>query len=326
MRLALCTCLATVLVTHAGSAYGTDKDSVAADALFRAGRDALAQGDLVVACARFAESYGLEPTAGTTLNLADCEERTGRLAVALMHFSEVRDALAPRDFRTPVVARRIAELERRVPRLSIIVPAPMPPGASIDCDGVTLGAGSVGVGLPVDPGAHVCVMHVPGRADSRLELTLREAERVTAVFPPTEPLPTATSGDAHETATPKPETPAARPSVERPSSNGNKAAIYILGATGIAGVVVGATAGIAALSAASTYRAHCNPTCDLTGVDAASTGRTMAVVSPVAFGVGLAGLAGAAVVFALGRSSTSTRVTITPTVASAPGASFALSF
>src|SRR5262245_31877335 len=54
----------------------------AAEALFEEGRSALAAGDLDLACARFRESNRLDPAVGTVLNLADCEEKRGKLATA----------------------------------------------------------------------------------------------------------------------------------------------------------------------------------------------------------------------------------------------------
>jgi hypothetical protein len=64
-------------VTRAASA-----DSAAAEALFREGRDAAKHGDLETACADFAESQRLDPAPGTLLNLAECEEKLGRVASA----------------------------------------------------------------------------------------------------------------------------------------------------------------------------------------------------------------------------------------------------
>ena len=68
-------------------------DAAAADVLFRRAKDALAAGNVDGACASFAESQRLDPAAGTLLNLADCEEKQGKLATAWQHFVEGRDKL-----------------------------------------------------------------------------------------------------------------------------------------------------------------------------------------------------------------------------------------
>lgn len=86
-------------------------------------------------------------------------------------------------------------------------------------------------------------------------------------------------------------------------------------------MIVGGTSGVLALRAGNDYRAHCTPECDQAGADAASTGRTMVVVSPIAFGIGLAGLGAAAMVFAFGNRAKAAMVQIAPT-----GLSVALSF
>ena len=57
-----------------------------ADALFQEGRRLLDAGDATAACPKFEESQRLDPGLGTLLNLADCYERTSRLALALAPF------------------------------------------------------------------------------------------------------------------------------------------------------------------------------------------------------------------------------------------------
>jgi hypothetical protein len=63
----------------------------------------------------------------------------------------------------------------------------------------------------------------------------------------------------------------------------------VLVGTGIASIGVGAVTGILVLDRASTYRAHCDASgCDPDGMAAASSGKVLGIVSPVAFGAGLA--------------------------------------
>ncbi|NOU28880.1 MAG: hypothetical protein HOO96_13330, partial [Polyangiaceae bacterium] len=64
---------ALALVLIAAPAFRDD-----AETLFREGRKALEAGDYAVACAKFAESQRIEPAPGTLLNLAGCEERSGK--------------------------------------------------------------------------------------------------------------------------------------------------------------------------------------------------------------------------------------------------------
>ena len=318
MKLTAILLLAAIGALWPRSATAGEGDASVADALFRAGRAALADGDLALACTRFAESYRLDPAAGTVLNLADCEEKSGRLSLALTHFAEARDALAPRDFRLPTVKNRIASLDKRVPRLTLVSAAPLPKGAHLECDGVELGPGALGVALPVDPGPHTCTLHVVDRSDSRVEIVLKEGEHRSVAIQPGAP----TTGNVAFAPAPvppphreSPEVSAAPPSRAAPPNRAapsNRTPVYALGAVGIAGMIVGATSGVLALRAGDAYRAHCTPDCDPTGVDAASRGRTMVIVSPVGFAIGIAGLGAAAIVFALGNRVKPASVQIGP--------------
>ena len=69
---------------------------------------------------------------------------------------------------------------------------------------------------------------------------------------------------------------------------------YVAGGVGAAGLLVGAVTGFMAMGKANTAEDHCwdTPTkgCDQEGVDANSSGKTLAAVSTVGFAVGVVGL------------------------------------
>jgi hypothetical protein len=89
----------------------------------------------------------------------------------------------------------------------------------------------------------------------------------------------------------------------------------VVGGVGIAGIVVGSVGGILALSDKSTIESSCTQKqCSQSGLDAASNGKTMSLVSDVGFGVGLAGLA-IGTYLLLSESSAGAHVGVTP----APG-------
>ena len=67
---------------------GTAVAGPAAEKLFQDGRTALAAGKLDEACDAFHGSENLEPRVGTLLNVADCEERRGRIATAWIEFND----------------------------------------------------------------------------------------------------------------------------------------------------------------------------------------------------------------------------------------------
>jgi hypothetical protein len=174
MRLSWVVCGALSACSIARVALAGDAET--AEALFQSGREAMARGDLAAACPRLAESQRLDPAAGTLLNLAECEERAGKVASALLHFQEAHDELPPGDYRIPFSAERIAELTPRVPRLVLKVRGPLSPKVTVVRDGTTLEAASFDLPLPVDPGAHSCVLRWPGHQDATAEVTVREGE------------------------------------------------------------------------------------------------------------------------------------------------------
>ena len=249
-------------------------DAGLAEALFTSGKEAMARGDLASACARLSESLKLDPAVGTLLNLATCEERSGKLVSALDRFKTARQQLAKDDFRVPFVTERITTLGRRIPHLVVRVAEPFGPGARVLRDGAELQPGSFGTPIPVDPGAHVIVVESAGRPARRTELALREGEeKVIELHEDVRPV----------TAPPKPTND------EAPTTTGEtrRTLAFVTGGLALGALVTGTVTGIMAVNAADTYRAHCvNGECDPEGLSAASTGRTVRLVSPIAFVAG----------------------------------------
>jgi hypothetical protein len=89
----------------------------------RTSQGACCQGLAAQACPKFEESQRLDPGVGTQFNLADCYERTGRLASAYTTFIDV--AAATRQlgqFEREAVAReRAKSIKPRLSRLVIVV-------------------------------------------------------------------------------------------------------------------------------------------------------------------------------------------------------------
>src|SRR5262249_37634369 len=112
---------ALLALTHHAAAEEPDK--ARAQKLFEEGRKAVQARDCGKAVPLFEESYALYATNGTLYNLAQWEEKTGRLAQALAHYKELVAELPPRDARLAAAKKRIAALEPRVPTLQIELPA-----------------------------------------------------------------------------------------------------------------------------------------------------------------------------------------------------------
>ncbi|HXK18814.1 MAG TPA: hypothetical protein VNG33_13480 [Polyangiaceae bacterium] len=96
----------------------------AADALFREGRQAVKDGDMLKACALFQKSYSLDPAPGTLMNIADCEERQGQLLQALQHFNTTAESLATGDARMSIALSRAASLDAKLPHLLLRIQGP----------------------------------------------------------------------------------------------------------------------------------------------------------------------------------------------------------
>jgi hypothetical protein len=277
--------VAAALLLGAPDARAKGPDPAAAEALFAAGREAMARGDYAAACKNFEDSHKLDPATGTIFNLANCEEGRGRLASAWQRFTEVVQALPDTDDRRAIARERADALKNRLPYLTLRFARGVPADASVWRDGVEIGAAGLGVPLPVDPGLHELVVRAAGRADKRFAVTLALAERKELVLVAGAPL-SAPGGPvgAPETA---------------PSAKGPPFVGYLLAAVGVAGLTLGSVTGVLALDRKATMKEDgCDPeghTCRTqTGIDAAASGEILANTSTVAFVVGGVSLAGGA--------------------------------
>jgi hypothetical protein len=280
-------------------------DSASAEALYRSAKDAAKKKDWATACAQFAESHRLDPAPGTLINLADCEEKRGLVASAWTHFVEVEKKFKPGDSRVKFAHDHAAALEKRIPKITV----KLEPGTPADTtkvyrDDVELGAASLGVALPVDPGAHVIKTANANGEEKKFPITVSEGTSTDVVVSAV-PVPVAAPTPAPTpTPAPAPVTPEKKPEpavvVIEPEKAGNKTLGYALLGGGAIGIAIGAVSGVVALSKASEVKDTCGPdylTCNQSSVDAASTGKTMTTVSTVGFIVGGV-LAAAGVYFA----------------------------
>jgi hypothetical protein len=245
----------------------------------------MAAGSYDIACARFRDSDKLDPAVGTRFNLADCEERRGRVATAWSLFRGVLSELAENDDRRPIARQRVRALEPRLPYLTMQPAAATPAGVRVRIDGVELGEGSFGVALPMDPGVHDLVLVPPegGEGEHRTFALTEGVHRY---------LPIVLSADA-------PSTGAAEPAAAEPffAGGSRQTWIYLAGGAGVAGVLFGAVTGVVALNKKSTAEANCSDdrrVCNQAGVEANESGKTYGTLSGVGLGVGVVGLAAGA--------------------------------
>lgn len=225
-----------------------------------------------------AESLRLDPKAITLINLADCEERVHRLTAAMGHWVDARARAQVESMKAieEEATDRAKALEPRLARLTLALAPGAPPDAVVERDGVVLGAPSLGIGLPVDPGVHVLVVKAAGRADRRTEITLAEGESRTLAVEvgPAGAAPVVVASPPAEART------------------GTSPLVWTGFGIAAAGVVLGAISGALAVGAGSDAETACpNLRCSQRAFDDVEGGRRWATVSTVSFivaGVGAA--------------------------------------
>jgi hypothetical protein len=291
-RFAALLVLSSLLATSVASAQG--EGAAAAEVLFNQGREAMERKDYDAACQRFRESEQIDPAPGTKLNLADCEEKRGRLATAWELFRAVPRDLPESDERYGIAMTRAAALEKRLPTLTLRLAAGAPATTKVRVGSAAIGSGSFGVALPLDPGKHSLVIEAPGHEPRTIEIELVEGQPQTLDVVP---------GTA--TAVPGPPAPVPDGPARAASSSGKKTLGYVFGGIGLVGVAVGSVAGVIVLSKKRTFDEECrDDRCSQLGDDARDSGRAIARISTAGFIVGALGL-GAGAYFILTADSKS---------------------
>lgn len=269
----------------ASNAYA-QSSTAAAVALFDEGRAAIQRGDFDVACAKFKESNRIGPAVGTAFNLANCEEKRGRLATAWVLFRQVAAQMKPDDPRLSVATERVAALEKRAPRVIFSADNATPADTRVRLDDLELASASFGSAIPIDPGEHRAVVRSPTSPPRTITFAVAEGE--TATLNLTAPLaaPLATGAPAAPTAADSPASADRILGLTRPR------AILLAGGVGAAGLAVGLVTGIVGLNAQAVGDGECNAmtrSCSQRGYDANQRAKAMATISGVGFVVGILG-------------------------------------
>ena len=140
---------------------------------------------------QFREVGGVRMTPQVRFHIAYCEEGLGRLVTALGGYELAQNEAdqVGSDFKAEVETA-VTSLRARIPKLFIERGAGAD-AAAVQLDGVDLGASSVGVEVPLDPGPHAVTANAPGfiNFNATVELKEREVTHVTLELQP-EPTPT----------------------------------------------------------------------------------------------------------------------------------------
>jgi hypothetical protein len=287
--------LSSGLLSLASPAFA--QDAATAGALFDKGVSDMQAGHFDSACPALEESEQLDPHPGTLFTLAECQAKWGKVASAVQHYQDYADLVsrlpagqqARHRERVGVARTQLAKLKPSVPTLSLVLPPAAPAGTTVTRNGVLLQGAALGLALPVDPGQYVIVTRLPSGVEHSITVSvaLSDAKRVELdISQPDAPV--------SPPATP-PSTPvSSAPPSESPRRSNTLA--YAIGGVGVAGIAVGSVTGIMVFGKRSTVKDQCvGTTCSANGVSAANSGKTLAIISDIGFGVGIVGLATSAV-------------------------------
>jgi hypothetical protein len=281
--------VASALASSAEAFAQGGEAAAAAEVQFERGLKAMEAGRYDEGCPALSESVRLDPRAGAVFTLAECETKWGRIASASAHYDDYLarysrmsgDEQSKQRGREKIAVQRQSELKPRIPQLTLVLPPGAPAGAVVKRDGIELGAPSLGVALPVDPGAHVIVVEAPGRAVRESSILIVEGEvRTVTVEIGAEAKPPWTPGPG----------PGPGPAPETGSSL--RTWSYVGFGVGVVGIGLGTAFGIVTLGKKSTVDSQCKGlVCTAEGKAAADAGKTTGLVSTISFAVGGAGAA-----------------------------------
>jgi hypothetical protein len=279
-------CLVALLVVALASLGGAaegQETAAQAESLFDEGRRLLAENRYAEACAKLSESERLDPAVGTLLNLGDCYEKMGKIATAWAVFKGAANMArtAKQQAREKIASARVAALEPKIPKLTIVVPHPEP-GLQVRRDGVLLGETEWSAASPsalaTDPGDHDVVVSAPGKKAWVTKFALDADGRTTALqVPPLE------VDELGERAPLQPPHDTNVEAVTTHDRNVQHAIAIIAGVTGLVSVFVAVPFGVRAISLNNSAKTECptNTTCTMQGQDDSQSALTSGTVSTV---------------------------------------------
>ncbi|MEO7037394.1 MAG: PEGA domain-containing protein [Polyangiaceae bacterium] len=211
--------LAVTLSSH--SAFAQDKKELSqARAQFQRAIELEQAGNYTSALEIFRNVGEVRMTPQVRFHIATCEEKLGRLVTALGGYQlALADADSVGEDFKGEVDRAVTRLQGSIPKL-VINRGAGGEAAEIQLDGVDLGASSVGVAVPLDPGPHAVTARAPNFLPFSQTVTIAENDQKSVDV----------------TLTPEPEraTNAQSAPVERARS---KVVPYVIGGVGVVSLI-----------------------------------------------------------------------------------------
>jgi len=241
--------------------------------LFREGRAAMKAEDYASAAEKLARSQQLDPSPGTLLNLALCEEKLGQLGKAWTHIQAVLEVLPPGDPRRPIAEEKAGALKVRVPWIVLELDDSVADNATIQLDDRRLQPPELSHPIAVDPGRHkVTVSTATGTTEEVVDISEGETKDVHLNVNKSNPIGTTDTVD---------------------SGSGSPTGAYILLGVGAAGVLTGSYLWLELNKKQDTVDNNCDAAkqCNDRGLTAAEDGKSLAPIYAGAWIVGAVGLA-----------------------------------
>jgi len=309
---------ATVFLPNQAVADPTAQERALAEALFREAKALLDGEKFGEACPKLEESHRLDPKAGTILNLAVCHEKQGKTATAWSDYLEAATfaARAGRKDREDFARERAAALEKEMPRLAVRVEVKVE-GIEVKVDGTILKEAAWGTAAPIDPGEHTVAAVAEGYLAFSSKVMIQAGAKTTDVLVPKlspeaaeKPVPPSLKKAGSAPLVPVPSPAPKEP--DRPSFETNSAPFWLgIGASGLglAGLIVGSVFGLRTFSQRDAGNAECLAPdfkyCSAKGLELHASAESSALISSVAFGLGLGSAAAGVLLIVSSRGPSS---------------------
>ena len=276
--------LASAALVLLYGAVSLASDPGAARAQLQRGYSLKQSGKCAEAIPYFIESIRLDRQPKALIHLADCERETGKYVSAEEHLVAARDLgreLSLSGF-VKLAEERLSELESHLPKLTLRLAANTPLDVIVTRDGVTLAPLSLGVALPVDPGAHDVRVR-GGGFERRYSVELRdgEAKELEITSAGGEPIasPTPEPARAPAVAPTPPQAPARAAEPVVPIETAHRTPLRTVGivvaGAGVVGLGVGSFFGLKVRSKNSDADAMCTTTSPCTSAGRARYDETV---------------------------------------------------
>jgi hypothetical protein len=297
---------ATLLLTASAAAGApTEIDRATAQKLFDDAIELMNRQQYQDACSKLEASQRLDPAMGTQFNLADCFEKTGRIAAAWVNFTEVADAALKTGAteREQVARERARQAASKLSFVTIRVKSPSA-GMTVKRDDSEIGQSLWGTAMPIDAGKHVIVASAPGRLDWSKSISIAGERATVEVVVPALAVAPAMAQKRQSITVPMSSGPADQVN----SSGSSSSKTWALVSAGLG--VVGLGVGTAMVAVAEKKHSEAAPYCpngkdcnDTRGTDALASAKRLGDWANVPFGIGIAGLGLGTVLWLTARSS-----------------------